>query len=175
MKRPSKDSWAMIGIALTLTAVAVLVVYKPQQQKLSAAKDAAAKLKAALAADAGKAAAVPTLASQVQELRSRYKNFDRRLPKTRDFEGPLKEISASLAAERLANPSIQPGNGWREQLFSVQAINMQFAAPYLSLASFLKRIDSMERVTRVQKLVLSSDPKSKNLKVQVQLNIYHQG
>jgi hypothetical protein len=50
---------------------------------------------------------------------------------------------------------------------------MKFKMPYLSLASFLERINNMERLTCVQKLVTESIPGDKNmLSVDMQLNIY---
>ena len=102
----------------------------------------------------------------------RYANFDRRLPKRQELGGFLRQISNDLVLEKLVTQLIDPGNPTREELYHTLPINMQLRGSYLSLASFLEQLERMERLTRVGKLKISSDPQDDKLKIEMQMNIY---
>ena len=174
MPKFSKDNIAMLGILCVLLAVAALVMYWPQGRALNTLRSQIETEKNTTASYAAKVAIVPDLRRQVEEMRSRYKDFDRRMPKSKELHGFLKEISENLEKERLDNPLIEPGGTAREESFHTMPITMRFQGNYLSLASFLKRIDTMERLTRVQKLHITIDPKSPDMKIncELRLNIY---
>lgn len=170
----TKDNWIMLGIVLTLVVAATFVFYIPQGKKLDDLHAQIETQKNSNAANSLKAAVVPTLMRQVQDMNSRHKNMDRRLPKQKELGGFLQEISGNLAKERLYNPEFLPGSPSKEELFLTLPITMKFQGNYLSLASFLGRIDNMERLTRVQKLLIAMDPKNKDGKIncEMQMNIY---
>ena len=174
MRQFTKDNWIMLGIVTTLVMVAAFVLYIPQGHKLDDLRAQIQTEKNAIANYSLKAAVVPDMIRQVQDMKSLYKDMDRRLPKQKELGGFLQEISGNLAKERLDNPMIQPGNPSKEDLFHTMPIIMKFQGNYLSLASFLNRIDNMERLTRVQKLLIATDPKGADTKVdcEMQMNIY---
>jgi len=170
----SKDNIAMLGILAVLMAVAAGVMYWPQSRTLNELRMEIEKEKTVTDAYAAKVAVVPDLRRQVDEMKLRYKDLDRRLPKQKELHGFLKEISENLEKEKLSSPFIEPGNTAREDTFHTLPIIMRFQGNYLSLASFLKRIDTMERLTRVQKLTITTDPKNPDAKIncELRLNIY---
>jgi Tfp pilus assembly protein PilO len=173
MKQATRDNLVMLAIMAVLVATAVLVVYRPQQQRITALREEVAQRRTSLASDAQRAAVIPQMIDQVQHMKSQYRNFDRRLPKRKELGGFLKEISNNLAQRQVSNQAIEPGNPQRQELFHTLPIKMRFDSSYLSMATLLKQIDEMERLTRVQKLSISADTqKDAELKIEVLLNIY---
>ncbi len=94
------------------------------------------------------------------------------MPQSKELAGFLTEISAILASEQITNQSIEPGDPVREELYHTLPIIMKFEGSYLSLASLLKRIDEMERLTRVQKMAIKTDDNSKSVNIELHMNIY---
>jgi len=174
MAHVNRDSLILAGLLVVFVTAAVVFVYLPQQRELRSLAAEIATKKRVLSANAQKVSVVPSLSRQVKAMKSRYKDFDRRLPRRTELGGFLREISGNLAAERISDQWIEPGTPAREELFHTLPIIMRFSGPYLSLASFLKRVDNMERLTRVQMLKVgtSGDDENRNLTIELQMNIY---
>ncbi len=168
----ARDNLTMVGLLAAAVGVAAATLYWPQSQELDRLHGQIASRRLGLDADARKATGVSDLFRQVQEMKVRYKDFDRRLPKQKELGSFLHEISTEMSDEKLANQLIEPGKPAREDLFHALPIIMKFNGSFLSLTSFLERIDRMERLTRVQKLVVADDPKTQKLDIELQLNIY---
>lgn len=167
-----KDNWIAAGAMVAVVAVATLFVYMPQSRKVNKLKQQTVEKRLAVEESLVKASAVPQMARQVQEMKSRYRNFDRRLPKQKELGSFLSEISGNLNKEKLTTELMQPGKPSSDELFFTLPIIMKFKGSFLSMASFLKRIDQMERLTRVQRLMIVRDPKSNDLNVEMNMNIY---
>jgi len=174
MTHLDRDSLTLTGVLVALVSAAVVFVYLPQQRELRALRTEIATKERILSANAQKVSVVPSLSRQVKAMKNRYKDFDRRLPPQTELGGFLREISGNLAAERISDLWIEPGTPAREELFHTLPIIMRFTGPYLSLASFLRRADAMERLTRVQMLKVGTfrDDENGNLKIELQMNIY---
>ena len=169
----AKDSCIVLGVLAGLLIAAVLLVYVPQGQKLDELRAKIVTRQLSLSADATKASVVPQMLRDVEEMKRQYKNFDQRLPQRRELGGFLREISGNLERSGLADPLIEPGNPSREELFHTLPIIMRFKGSYLSLADFLKRIDAMERVTRVRRInALRDKKKNGELDIELRMNIY---
>jgi len=175
--RLGKDSWIVLGILVAMVAGAVLFVYRGQGKKLDDFKTRITVAKAALATQSQTVAVVPELVKQVDSMRKRYKNFDRRLPGRQELGGFLRDISGHLADEKFSDQLIEPGSPTQEELFHTLPIIMQFKGSYLTSVDFFKRIDEMERLTRIQKLKITKNPAKgdeddSRLNIELQLNIY---
>jgi Tfp pilus assembly protein PilO len=161
-----------------LALAAVLGVYMPQSRKLSQIQTQIVNQKLAMDSDLQGCQVVPELARQVAEMKSLYRNLDRRLPKQKELGGFLKEISTNLLQAKLTNQTIEPGKPDAAELYHTLPIVMKFEGNYLSLANFLKRIDGMERLTRVQRMNIGLDREAgkdkplENVNIELQLNIY---
>lgn len=172
MKNLSRESWIMLGIAAAVVAAAVILVFLPQSRQVRMLRAQAVAEEAQLAADRAKTSVVPEVMRHIREMKSRYEGFDRRMPQQKELAGFLREISAVVASEDLANQLTEPGNPTRGKFYHTLPIIMKFQGSYLSLASLLERIDDMERLTRVQKLSIAKDSKSDGLVIELQMNIY---
>jgi len=168
----TKDSWIVLAAALGMVVVAAMAVYLPQQRKVEAYRTTAVSHQATLAAEAQKVAVVPEMIRQVQALKARYGDFDRRLPKRQELHEFLKQVNATVARPGLANLSIEPSSPTTEEYFNTLPIGMKFRADYLNLAEFLGQLEGMERLSRVQRLILQHDEKSGELGVELQMSIF---
>ena len=178
MTQKTRDNLIVVGVLTVAVGLATVLVYLPQRRQLQEIKGRIAQEECRIVEDAGRAAGVPDLVRQVQGMKKRYTNFDRRLPKRKELGGFLREISGNLSEEKLSNQLIEPGTPQRAQLFQTMPIVLRFQGSYLSLASFLKRLDHMERLTQVEKLAVQQKGESlaegpgESLDIEVQMNIY---
>jgi Tfp pilus assembly protein PilO len=170
----TRENWIVLGVLGAIVTAATVFLYIPQGQKLDELRGQIAAAEASLESDGQKVAVVPDMVKQVQEMKARYKDFDRKLPKRKELGGFLREITGNLAEEKLANQSIEPAtNTIREEFFQTLPIVMKFRGSYLSLASFLRRIDEMQRLSRIQKLKIEANSRDgEALDIELQMNIY---
>jgi len=178
VKQTTRDSLIVVAVLLGIVGATCALVYYPQRRTLQDLRAQVEQEKTRLLDSAAKTAVVPTMLREVQGMKKRYGNFDQPLSKKKEMGGFLKEISSDLAQENLDNPTIEPGTPRRAALFHTLPIVLRFEGPYLSLASFLKRLGQMERLAQVEKLSISSRPSEtldgtrKKLSVEMLLNIY---
>jgi Tfp pilus assembly protein PilO len=172
MRGLARDGFIMGGIVVAMTAAGFVFGYLPSARKLERLRAETDTVQQALDRDREVAGAVPDLLRQVEEMKGKHKDFDRRLPKRQELGGFLLEISESLSQENLANQIIEPGKPLQEDLFFTLPIVMRFQGSYLSLARFLEHIDRFERLTRVQKLAVTPSGAENVLDIVVQMNIY---
>ncbi|MHC4985873.1 MAG: type IV pilus inner membrane component PilO [Planctomycetota bacterium] len=162
----------MLAVVATVIVAVVVLVFMPQQRELKRLKTELTTHERKLSADSQQASVVPQLLREVEAMRRRYKDFDRRLPKQKELGEFLRDISSHLAAESLSNQVIEPGSPKRSELFHTLPIVLRFEGTYLEMARFLKRLDEMERLTRVERLHLVRQPESDQLEAELQINIY---
>ena len=162
----------MLGVVAAIVIAAAALVFMPQQRELKRLKTEITTQERKLSADSQQASVVPQLMQEVVTMRSRYQDFDRRLPQRKELGEFLRDISNNLAAENLSNQLIEPGSPTRSELFHTLPIVLRFQGSYLEMARFLKRLDEMERLTRVERLRLVRQPDSGLLDAELQINIY---
>ncbi len=173
MIRLNKDSYIMLGILAAIVIVAIVAVYMPQSSKLKELRKDIVTCKREMESDAQKASVVPALLREVNALKGRYKNFDRRLPKSKELAGFLRDISSELASEpNIVSESYTTASPTREELFHKLPIKMHMKGSYIALVNFLNRISNMERLTRVEKLSIAAADDDSDLDIDMQLNIY---
>jgi len=168
----TKDNLIVLAVVAAIGLGAIFLVYGPQGKKLEELNLQIASLKTELDDKTRKASIVPDMVKQIHEMKNRYKNFDRRLPKQKELGEFLRQISENLSQQKLANQLIEPGNPMREDIYHTLPITMKFEGSYISLANFLKRLESMERLTRVQKLDIRTAPGQSGVSIEMYMDIY---
>ena len=169
-----KDNIIVLALLGVVLIGATVFVYIPQGMQLDELEANMVREREHLAEESNRAAVIPDLSREIDTLRDRYRGLDRRLPKQRKLSAFLREISRHLDDPKLSNLSIEPGAPKREELFHANPIVVKFNASYPALAAFLDRIEQMERLTCVEKLVLDStkSPNGESLEIELHLNIY---
>ena len=174
MVRITKENWYMLALAVGLVAGAMLLVYRPQSVRLEQLREQIATEKLAMEADSDRAAIVPDMLRSVMNMKRRYKDFDRRLPKSKELGGFLQEITAIRSESDLQGGRMDTGNPASEELYNTMPIKMSFEGSYLGLAEFLNKLGGMQRLTRVQKLLITT-PRGgfgTDLDIELFMNIY---
>lgn len=172
MPRITRETWIGLGATAAVAVAAVVFLYLPQERKLDALRSNIASLETQLEHDAQVSAVVPDLVRQVEQMKARYQNFDRRLPQKKELGGFLREISSEVGDRELTDQVIEPGDPQREDLFHTLPIIMKFRGGYPALTGFLSQVEKMERLTRVERLRARYDEKTDELMIELQLNIY---
>lgn len=178
MTQATRNNFIVLAFLAVIVAGVMLLVYVPQQRELMSLRTAISQEKVRMSENASLCSAVPAMIRQVQDLKTSYSNFDQRLPKQIELGGFLREISGDLSQESLVNQLIEPGSPRRSELFHTLPITLRFRGNYLSLASFLKRLSQMGRLTQVERITISNKgavPKPDeplNLDIELLMNIY---
>ena len=171
--RVPHDNAIVLGIVVTVTAGYLLVIHRTQSADLGEVRASTAECRRKLAADSAKADFAPSMAREIGVMKRRYnKDWDRRLPQRKELAGFLREISANLTEEKLSRPMIAPGDPSRGSLYNVLPITMKFEGDFLSLAGFLRRVDGMARLTRIEQLSIHPRPQGDDLAIVLGMNIY---
>jgi Tfp pilus assembly protein PilO len=176
MSKTTRDNLIMVSILAAMVIGTAIFSFLPQSRELDSLKAQAAKLRVEMVETSQRAAVVPQMVRQVEELKSLYKNFGRRLPARKELGGFLREISTNLSSNQFSQQVIEPGQPAREKLFHTLPIILRFKGSYPALAGFLTGLGDMERLTQVQKLSISNntgkDDEGKDLDIEVRMNIY---
>ena len=166
------DNWIALGIAVVLLIGCGVSWFIPQTRRLDDLRNEITRQQTQLELNRSEVAVIPALVRRIDALKKEYASFNKTMPQSKELAGFLTEISAILASEQITNQSIEPGDPVREELYHTLPIIMKFEGSYLSLASLLKRIDEMERLTRVQKMAIKTDDNSKSVNIELHMNIY---
>lgn len=167
----SRDKLITIGLLLVILAGFAGGVFYPQYRKVRQLRHQIVQAEQKLQHDRALAETVPDLAREVEQLRRQHSNFDRRLPQQKELGEFLREISTTIAAERLTNQVIEPGSPTTGPLYNNLPIIMEFDGSFRGLANFLTQIDQMERLTRIERIRIEPSDDGQ-LQVEMQLNIY---
>jgi Tfp pilus assembly protein PilO len=173
----TKNNLIVAGIITAIIAVTTIFIFLPQHREINRLQTSISQEKLRMAETADRCAAVPAMIREVQQLKDRYGNFDRRLPQQIELGGFLREIS-DLSQSGLTNQLIQPQSPRRSELFHTLPIMLRFRSDYRSLGDFLRRLSDMERLTQVERITITQcneDPGSGQpwkLDIEVLMNIY---
>lgn len=172
LDRFGKDTLLMLAPVAIIVIGAVVLVFMPQSGQLKRLNTQITAQTYKLRAESEQASVVPELVRRVEGMNHRYKDFDHCLPKRTELGGFLCDIARHLDEHELSNQSIEPGNPTRSELFHTLPITMRFRGSYMNIARFLRRLDEMERLSRVEMLQIVGDEGQQDLEAEIQINIY---
>lgn len=171
--RMARQDMIIGGIFAIMLGGYFLGVWRTQSRWMERARTELAAKRRQVNADTLTASRVDPLRRDIEALKQRYNNdWDRRLPKSQDLAKFLREISGNLAQDNLSSQFFQPGSPNRGPLYNRLPINMKFAGDFLGLGRFLRHIDGMTRLTRVERLTIEPRQDEAGLNVELGMNIY---
>ncbi len=170
----SRDNLIVLGILTVISITYFAVVYRTQSVAAEGVSARTAEARRLLEADAVQASRVPPMLRQIEQMKHRYndKEWGRRLPERQELAGFLREIASGLSLEKLSNQFIQSGNPSQSPLYNCLPITLNFEGDFLALARFLKRIDGLARLTRIEHLVINVGEDPEKLEIEMGMNIY---
>jgi len=121
-------------------------------------------------------AVLPALIEAVNELQKRLEKYDKQLPRQQELDRFIKDINTMVHNASLrrvdVRPSVMP---IRSPLFAEQPVSLKFEGDFMSVFSFLRQTEQMQRLTRVKELKLKNNDragKSGQVEVELSMNIY---
>ncbi len=172
----SRDNLIVLGILTVITITYFAVVYRIQSAAADEVSSQRVEVERRLQIDSEQASRVPPMLRQIEKMKRHYndKDWGQRLPERRELAGFLHEIASGLSQEKLTNQFIQPGNPSQSPLYNCLPITLRFEGDFLSLTRFLKRVDGMTRLVRIERLEIEpgEDTHAQILQIEMGMNIY---
>lgn len=171
--RLSRDNLAFLGIVVVITTTYFLVVFRAQRRREAEIRAQVRERQKQIRCDALTVSRIAPMVREMQALKRRFcGDWHRRLPRRKELAGFLREICSYLAEENLCNQTIRPGTPSRGSLYNRLPITLDFEGNFPGLMGFLRRIDSMTRLTRVEQLEIRPGTQPGRLSIRLGMNIY---
>jgi Tfp pilus assembly protein PilO len=171
----NRAQW-VLGLSLAgMIAVFYTFVYRPNSQSLAELRERIAVKQRDLNSNKTRVQILPDVMVAVNEMQSRLEKFDKKLPRQPDIGPFIHDITDLSDQSGVKNRwAVEPGSPSAGQGYAEWPINLKFEGDFLAACSFLRRAESMQRLTRVRSLKMRSIDSGKTGQVQVELsmNIY---
>jgi Tfp pilus assembly protein PilO len=164
---------AILGAVLGLTGLFYFGGYHPQIAKMRELSFQIASARRDLGMSSARAQGLPIVVADIAHLRGQLADF-KRLPTSLDlgeFVTEITELSRRANLQRLEyslSGAPQPG-----EHYTVQPVTLKFEGDFLSVFTFLKQAEDMQRLTRISGIAIhDSDLTSGNVQDDVSMNLY---
>lgn len=114
---------------------------------------------------------IDELREQVKELRSAARNANKIVPVTSDLADVLRRLNSELLAQGMSHQEVQTQAIVNGSDFNVIPLSMRFQGDYPGIFEFVKNIENMPRLTRINRLEISGVPTNPNEPVLVRLEL----
>ena len=171
----ARAQWTLSS-AMVLFAVAFFLFgYRPATVRLAELRAQVEAKQRELQSNQTKTEIRATVEQNVAKLRRQLDRSDKQLPRHQDwgqFMHDITKLRQQFPLDQwLVEPAAQPR---QNALFVELPIDMRFEGDFLSVFGFLRQVDQMPRLTRVQDLKVRAKPgKAGKVEVQLLLNIYY--
>jgi Tfp pilus assembly protein PilO len=120
-----------------------------------------------------KARTLPILVREVWVLEKRVQDYDHEFPKQPQIGEFIRDMTRISQQLSLKNWNYKPAAPKRSDGFYELPILMSFQGDFMNVASFLRQVEKLERLTRVKRLTLRNrDPRTGTVEVEMAMNIY---
>lgn len=164
---------ALAGAILVAVVTFYLVWYRPA---ISHWRDLQSEIDTKnhnLEASRSKAGELPTVATEVERLRQRLDRFDRQIPRYQELPQFLKSLELLKQETSLTRCNLKPEAPRQLDAYAEQAIRIDLEGQFTDVADFLRKVEEMERLTRVRRLtVRTTDPTNGTVEVQMDVSIF---
>jgi Tfp pilus assembly protein PilO len=171
----SRVQW-LLGIALAVMVVGFYaMVYRPNKQRLDDLTMETDTKRRDLTSNRTRIQILPDVLLAVNEMRNRLERFDKKLPKSPELHAFINSITeVSNQAGTRNKWTVEPGVPVRSELYAEWPISLKFEGDFVSVFSFLRRAEEMQRLTRVKGLKVHGIDagKSGQVTVELSMNIY---
>ncbi len=157
-----------------LCAAFYLSGYRPSTQRLAELRSQIDMKSRELESNQRETAVRPRLEIEVANMKFRLARFDKQLPKQVEWGQFLNDITLLRDQANLRDCHIIQAAAKPNDLFVEFPISMKFQGDFLSVFSFLQKMEQMQRLTRVRDLtVKAKEPGSGVVDVSLSMNIYY--
>jgi Tfp pilus assembly protein PilO len=172
-----RTQWALIAIMLLIAGAFYLFVYRPMVHKQAVLDADIRTSHADLRGSRDKTSVLPSVLAEVDQLRKRVSQFKTvsRPHEVGDFLKEMEQLSAqaslkSLVIKEVLGPSVGRLGGRMNE----KALDISFEGDFVSIYSFLRNSEDLQRLTRIPSLSIRSRDRRGTVRVAMKMNIYFQ-
>ena len=170
----ARAQWVLTVALLVMGLGFYLFAYRPSITRMARMRQEIASKQRELESNQVRTKVRPAVELMVRESRRKLARFDEQLPKTSEWGQFLNDITLLRDQAALRDCHIIPTGARPNDMFVEFPINVKFQGDFLSVFSFLRQMEQMQRLTRVRDLtVKSKDPASGVVDVSLSMNIYY--
>jgi Tfp pilus assembly protein PilO len=170
----ARAQWVLAISFVVICAAFYLFGYRPSTARLYALRGQIDLKAREIDANRQETAIRNKLQLEVDELQRRLARFDKQLPRHVEWGQFLNDITLLRDQAGLRDCHIIPTGAKPNDLFVEFPIHVKFEGDFLSVFSFLRQMEQMQRLTRVRDLtVRAREPGSGVVDVSLSMNIYY--
>ena len=165
--------WGLsVGIAVVV-ALYVVAGYFPAKKRLDALHGQIQSKTRDVEENQHKAQHLPLLLMEVQELERKVQDYDRQFPHQADFGDFIKEITQVSQQFTLRDWKYTPNAPRKGDSYFELPIQMNFQGEFMNVASFLREVEHLQRLTRIRRLAIKcKESKTGSVDVEIWVHIY---
>lgn len=171
----AQAQWVLGATMIGALAVFYIFGYRPETRKLAELNEQIDRKQRELQTSQTRTVIREQVELDVIKLKRRLENFDERLPKQQELGQFIRDVNrlSHQSMLRPFNVEYPPTGTQRSELFTEVPITLKFEGDFLSVFSFLRQMEQMQRLTRVRNLTIKqSKDLSGHVSVDLQMYIY---
>ncbi len=170
----TRAQWILGASTALLLAGFYLFGYRPSTARMSDLRMQIETKARELASNQVRTKIRPEVEQMVSDSKRKLARFDKQLPKNLEWGPFLNDITLLRDQAQLRDCHILPTGAKPNDLFVEYPISVKFQGDFLSVFSFLRQMEQMQRLTRVRDLtVRAKEPGSGVVDVSLSMNIYY--
>lgn len=170
----ARAQWILGSSIVLLLAAFYLFGYRPATARLADLRSQIEAKSRELKSNQVRTKVRPEVEQMVNDSRRKLARFDKQLPRHDEWGQFLNDITLLRDQAGLRDCHIIPTGARPNDLFVEFPINVKFQGDFLSVFSFLRQMEQMQRLTRVRDLTVKArQPGSGVVDVSLSMNIYY--
>ncbi len=142
-----------------IMCVFALFWYMPLRRQMSAIRQARTKRAFLIAKGTADSRKLPLLEEQLLELQTRLADYEANIPEQRAHGMFLHRIADLMKEHDLDDQVITPGTEIEADKFNCIPVIMQCKGELTQISEFYRRLQTLDRLVRIEKVKLSNDDK----------------
>lgn len=156
--RIERDQVLLVAAILAVMVAFGVFGYMPLRNNRQEAKERIDVYKAQLASDLAGAKQLPKLREEVEALRSALAGAQRDVPTQSELASLLRTLSSELDRQSVTDKEVQTRPIQEGTDYHVLPVSLRFTGTFGAVYGFVKQIESMPRLIRIDRLELVSAP-----------------
>jgi Tfp pilus assembly protein PilO len=170
----ARAQWVLGSSMVAFVAAFYFFGYRPSTSRLAEARMQTDVKQRELLANQEKTKVRTRLEQEVNDKRRRLERFDKQLPRQMEWGQFMNDITLLREQSGVRNWDIVPTGAKPDELFVEVPIEVKFEGDFLSVFSFLRQMEQMQRLTRVRDLTLTGTKDGTGqVDVKLSMNIYY--
>jgi Tfp pilus assembly protein PilO len=165
-----RGPWVTVGAALAMVVGFVVVFWVPNARKMKLAETTLAECQAELSMKLARTKDLPVLLDEVRTMEPGYERDVARIPSEPRIPEFLESVASVMKEAGIGQRNVLPQAPRVRPNYVEQPMSIAFEAPYEAVYEVLKRIERMDRITRVENLEIAATP-SDNGMVRVKMSV----